>query len=127
IRIFNILPGGLNDPLCLKLKHVHLNEELEYIAISYLWGNATDMVNIQINSHNLSVTRSLFEALQRFRELARTSGDPTSHYAGMSSPYWFWADAICINQSDCQEKSTQIPMMIDIYAFSKRTFGWLGD
>ena len=36
-----------------------------------------------------------------------------------------WADAICINQSDRDEKSVQVAMMGDIYAHGKRPHSML--
>ena len=38
-----------------------------------------------------------------------------------------WVDAICINQDDDHEKSTQIPLMSDIYQSAMRVLIWLGD
>lgn len=38
----------------------------------------------------------------------------------------FWADAICINQADIQEKATQIPRMNSIYSSAVEVFAWLG-
>ncbi|KAI1462799.1 heterokaryon incompatibility protein-domain-containing protein [Annulohypoxylon moriforme] len=38
-----------------------------------------------------------------------------------------WIDAICINQQDNDEKSTQVQMMLEIYARAKRVNIWLGE
>lgn len=37
-----------------------------------------------------------------------------------------WIDAICINQSDDEEKAQQVLIMRDIYAQAEETIVWLG-
>ena len=38
-----------------------------------------------------------------------------------------WIDAICINQSNPEERNQQVPMMADIYGQASRVCVWLGD
>jgi len=38
-----------------------------------------------------------------------------------------WVDAICINQTDLAEKSSQLKMMRDIYTSAERVVVWLGE
>jgi len=38
----------------------------------------------------------------------------------------FWVDAICINQEDVDERSSQVTKMKDIYERADRIFAWLG-
>ncbi len=42
-------------------------------------------------------------------------------------PHHVWIDALCINQGDLDEKSSQIPMVYDIYAKSRHVVMWLGE
>jgi hypothetical protein len=37
-----------------------------------------------------------------------------------------WADAICINQSDINERNTQVKLMGEIYRTATRVHVWLG-
>ncbi len=37
-----------------------------------------------------------------------------------------WADQICINQKDVEEKNSQVVMMGDIYRNARRTLIWIG-
>lgn len=37
-----------------------------------------------------------------------------------------WADAICINQDDNQEKNHQVALMSKIYSYAEETLIWLG-
>ncbi|KAK0713942.1 heterokaryon incompatibility protein-domain-containing protein [Lasiosphaeria miniovina] len=41
--------------------------------------------------------------------------------------FTIWADAICINQSDLAEKSSQVALMSSIYSSAARVVGWLGE
>ncbi|KAK4207669.1 heterokaryon incompatibility protein-domain-containing protein [Rhypophila decipiens] len=126
IRVFKILPEF--DTLCFELKHINLyNEPGEFITVSYVWGNPPGTAEARINRSRHSITQSLSQALRQFQELAGTATRPESPLAGLTPPYWFWADGICINQEDTDEKSRQIPMMGDIYSISSRTLSWLGD
>ena len=38
-----------------------------------------------------------------------------------------WIDAICINQSDIQERNAQVRQMLDIYKSATRMVVWLGE
>ena len=37
-----------------------------------------------------------------------------------------WADAVCINQNDVDERSSQVSIMSDIYQEAKKCQIWLG-
>lgn len=37
-----------------------------------------------------------------------------------------WADAICINQKDIEERNNQVPLMGSIYPLARRVIVWLG-
>jgi hypothetical protein len=60
-------------------------------------------------------------ALKRLAEFGYSSGldSPTPHY--------LWIDAICINQGDNVEKSSQVAMMDVIYSKSETVVVWLGE
>lgn len=38
----------------------------------------------------------------------------------------FWIDAICINQEDLLERSSQVSFIIDIYDRAENVMVWLG-
>ena len=85
---------------------------LKYDALSYEWKKDKGLTNVTCGSTSLSVTCNLATALRALRHPA--------------SPKVLWADAICINQGDKEEKSKQIPLMRDIYATAKSVLIWLG-
>lgn len=89
-----------------------------YKALSYVWGDASDRVNVfaldeKGNEWTISVTKNLYHALRQLR-------------AG-GCDYYIWPDAICINQGDNEEKTTQVRMMTEIYARTQQVLGWLGE
>jgi len=44
-----------------------------------------------------------------------------------SEPRVLWADAVCINQQDDNEKSKQVQLMLDIFASASKVLAWTGE
>jgi hypothetical protein len=84
-----------------------------FYALSYVWGDATKIHEIWIDGKRLAITRNLYLALRSMQ----SGGTGTIH---------LWADAICINQEDNVEKSSQIQLMRDIYHAASEVRIWLG-
>jgi len=61
---------------------------------------------IEINSASFNVTSNLYYALQNLRR--------------KFSPRTLWINAICINQKDDNEKSTQVELIAKIYKKATR-------
>ena len=102
IRLLTISPGGLSQKLECNLNVVSLNSDPSYIALSYCWGDEKLRGYITVGDNEISITESLKEAL---RYLRSDKNDVV-----------VWADAICINQKDDEEKSFQIGYMGKIYS-----------
>ena len=90
-----------------------------YEALSYCWGGEEKPKSILIigdqdrkNDQELAVTENLYVAL--------------SHLRDFILPRVIWVDAVCINQTDGEEKMTQIQLMPAIYAKASRVIVWLG-
>ncbi|KAH6691124.1 heterokaryon incompatibility protein-domain-containing protein [Leptodontidium sp. MPI-SDFR-AT-0119] len=84
-----------------------------YYALSYVWGDAGDTLPIYLNGNVHQVTRNLESALRHLRRL---------------DILILWADAICINQSDFEERASQILLMKEIYSSSGHpTIVWFGE
>lgn len=129
IRLLTILPdaqlalSGSTSPLRIKLYHTSLKREMRsFTALSYSWGNATDLVTIWCNDQPLKITRSLYNFLRAVRNRKSSSSS-----SGEEPPTYIWADAICINQQDSAEKNYQVPLMRNIYRRARRVLVWLGD
>lgn len=112
IRILDLLPGQGNEPLAFTLRSSHLNDRaVNYEAISYVWGTA--MVDLCCGGNRFSFPHNLYRALIGLR-------DPEEIRS-------VWADAICINQRDDQEKTHQVRMMRQIFKKAQRALIWLDE
>lgn len=114
VRLLSILPGTIQAPIETVLVSVILRStnSLVYNALSYIWGPASDRVDIRCNGKIVSITQSLSEALLHLRS---DTGEHT-----------FWIDQLCINQEDAAERDQQVTLMGDIYSFARKVVVWLG-
>ncbi|KAF2464564.1 HET-domain-containing protein, partial [Lindgomyces ingoldianus] len=116
IRLLHLLPTQLsesyqeNTPTCT-ISQAPLVSTPKYIALSYVWGTQPSQRTIKINEHSFPVGENLYVALQ--------------HLQGPEELI-LWIDAICINQTDDNEKSTQVQLMRDIYRHAVGVVVWLG-
>ncbi|KAK5124719.1 hypothetical protein LTR85_001432 [Meristemomyces frigidus] len=86
---------------------------MQYEAISYTWGPPIFPETLRLGDVEMKITTSLFGALRRFRDCQEI--------------VTLWADAICINQSDRQEREQQVSIMADVYSSAEHVLVWLGD
>ena len=95
------------------IEHHCITSAPKYEAISYVWGDPTETCNITCSGQHLSITRNLYQALRRFRlaDQQRT----------------LWADAICINQEDPNERAAQVLIMGKIFSQARLVLIWLGE
>ncbi|KAL8830708.1 MAG: hypothetical protein Q9170_005615 [Blastenia crenularia] len=94
--------------------HSDINEdEIPYEALSYVWGDAADRTPIECDSAVVEVPHTLYTALRHLRQLDR--------------PRTLWADALCINQEDAEEKSIQVKAMGQIYSKAAQVLMWQGE
>ena len=113
IRLIRLLPGFFDAPIHCELFEASLDDaELQYQAISYAWGDASITQCIECNGLDVDVTVSLGTALQAFRH--------------PEDVRILWADALCINQADLEERNRQVSMMGDVYRSASRVLVWLG-
>lgn len=114
IRLIVLKPADYRDEATVRceLIHVKFRDKPIYEALSYTWGNADDTRTILIDGIEVSVGANLYEALSFLRA---KSGDRI-----------LWADAICINQNDQEEKNHQVRSMGWIYERAACVIIWLG-
>ncbi|KAF2735903.1 HET-domain-containing protein, partial [Polyplosphaeria fusca] len=111
IRLLRFLPGPI--PKC-QMVTVEVEKAPPYVALSYTWGSKSRDERIEINGIPIPITRNLFEAISGTFESTRTE-----HAL-------FWADSICINQADIQERGSQVRIMNTIYRSAEFVVVWLG-
>lgn len=140
IRVLILDPGNVDEPLSGVLKVIHLTNrrqtlrsaqqerkrrktssesgvigwtpEIPYEAISYVWGSNVKDHIILLNGRTHKITANLSDALHQCRQTDKSRV--------------LWADSICIDQDDLEEKNNQVYMMGRIYASSQRTLICLG-
>ncbi|KAH8770898.1 heterokaryon incompatibility protein-domain-containing protein [Diaporthe sp. PMI_573] len=116
IRMIHLLPGQRDDPIRIHLEPCSLDSR-PYEAISYVWGDRSDNAVIIVSEsqvdYAVDVPQRLHGALKKLR-----------HH---SDHRFIWADAICINQADEEEKSHQVRLMRRIFQRATRVVIWLGD
>jgi hypothetical protein len=100
-------------PICCSLIEVTVAAHPKYDAISYVWGDPGSQASISVENSSLNVTLNLELALRyiRLKDEKRL----------------IWADAICIDQSNIEERGQQVQLMKDIYTLCTRDLIWLGD
>ncbi|KAJ4317398.1 hypothetical protein N0V84_007375 [Fusarium piperis] len=114
IRLLELLPGTRQEDVACNLIEYSLDSRLQkYDALSYVWGDKTNLTPIQINGHTVMVTTNLRTALFNIRKL--------------DQPCTLWVDAICIDQNNVLERNHQVSIMADIYRNAARTIVWMGD
>jgi hypothetical protein len=113
-RLIKILPGEAISSIKCHIFEINQRDLpiSGYTALSYCWGSASKTKPITLNHYPFRVTENLYAALQVLRE---------SHSTDL-----FWIDAICINQSDLEERCAQVRNMKKIYEQASRVVIWLG-
>ncbi|KAF7536975.1 hypothetical protein G7054_g4080 [Neopestalotiopsis clavispora] len=138
IRLLTLLPAGkFTEDLQIILSHAQLSrpqpantshepalvqgEALDiadhsFTALSYVWGSTENpsqvVVRGQSDDRIISVTRNLDIALR--------------HLRSNETERVLWVDAICINQGNLAERSSQVCLMSRIYNRAREVLIWLG-
>lgn len=119
IRFLRILPGSLEDEVQCILEVASLQDDPQYYALSYTWGDPKDTRQIMVNGAARDVTRNLESALRHLRSLETSLIDLDN--------VPIWIDALCINQDDVSERNQQVSIMDEIYSKTARVIIWLGE
>jgi len=115
VRIVDVLPDDEpTSQIRCEMNTISLEQDPNFHALSYVWGDKYQVETISINGYQIKVTKNLADALRRIRR-------PDAR--GFSR---LWVDAICINQDDTQERRNQVNLMQRIYSSAKTVIAWLG-
>ncbi|KAK3698212.1 hypothetical protein LTR37_017037 [Vermiconidia calcicola] len=90
----------------MPLKHA------SFAAISYVWGDSRRQKMMILNGHAVFVGHSVYTALR--------------HTGYKVTDLLIWIDALCINQSDKEERSEQVSLMGEIYGKAEPVWLWTG-
>ncbi|KAH7074757.1 heterokaryon incompatibility protein-domain-containing protein [Paraphoma chrysanthemicola] len=106
------LHAGIGDDRLRCTLHIAPMAETEYEAVSYVWGSDVRDQEIECDGRTLALTTNLFHVLHRVRQ--------------PHQPRSLWADLICINQENLDEKSYQVGIMGSIYRHATRVLIHVG-
>lgn len=112
IRLLVLEPGVPSDKLKCHLIHAELSWRTRYEALSYVWGDGTVTCPLSCSGRTEIIYVNLHDALSDLRLPDRER--------------ILWTDRLCINQSDNEEKATQIRLMGKIYSQASRVLIYLG-
>jgi hypothetical protein len=142
-------PNGYPTIIC-SLKTVDLQDEPNFDALSYTWGNpltvyyskdtmlqadiySKQRFQIICDGRSLVVGHNLFIALLYLLQMDLDQRDETKQYrqtlrnlAGLEKSRFIWIDAICIDQTNLAERSAQVIIMDKIYRQAAIVLVWLG-
>ena len=88
----------------------------DFTALSYTWGSIDNTRDIIVNGQRVQVG----ENLEGFLRYMKTDPDNRERIG-------IWVDALCINQSDTEERNTEVKRMADIYRGALTAIAWLGE
>lgn len=131
-RLVTLHLAPQHAPLKCSVKNYALDNSPRFQALSYTWSSPypdedgdsngerrsgdleppTRLRALDCSEGYLLVTNNLLDALYQLRD--------------NTSDLRLWIDAICINQSDTRERTSQIMLMGDIYHAAEAVIVWLG-
>lgn len=120
IRLLKLLPSRDTDQISCTLEVVNWTPKLQYAAISYVWGDPSIKKAISVNDQPFFITENLYTALWHIRKNDMLRKDGSEHLLPL------WADAVCINQDNNEERNHQVSLMGSIYGSASKVIYWLG-
>lgn len=117
LRLVRVLAARSSQVKC-KILHRPFGNPPNYTAISYAWGDPSDMTKIKIRDEHfpmfveVPISKSLYYALKALRK--------------KGEDVMVWADALSIDQQNRDEKNQQLSLMANIYKKAQYVAIWLG-
>jgi hypothetical protein len=113
IRVLILEPGSDQDELYCTLETYQLNNCRTFEALSYAWGDPKAVEPIFVNGSHTLIAHNVYVALRHLRYT--------------QSSRVLWIDALCINQTDTQERNHQVFVMGRVYSTASLVLVWLGE
>jgi hypothetical protein len=111
---------SISPVICCEFSVVLLEDHLEFTTLSYMWGTSTAKDVVDIDGKTLQIHLSLANAL---RDIYHRWNDGETDTGAEN---WLWADGMCINQTDTEEKNHQVSLMGEMYSRARKMYSWLG-
>jgi hypothetical protein len=116
IRLLELLPDVFGKPLRCIIHQYPRGYVVPYEALSYTWGDPVFPEQIYVGvdpaSPSMPITQNLYNALQHLRKSDESR--------------ILWIDALCINQSNVEEKGHQVAHMGQVFSNAEVVTVWLG-
>jgi hypothetical protein len=139
-RILELLPGRSSDSLQCRLHEFLLRSHPPFEALSYTWGDL-DLNECVHLSKKLGVVSDGFRSWLSFFSIHPTWASNQTRVLRVTSSLksaltrlryrrkarMIWADAICIDQENIDERNAQVRLMGCIYGQAKRVIAYLGE
>jgi hypothetical protein len=110
IRLLKLLPGKTPEHINCQLQQATVDDN--FTAISYVWGTDPPTERISVNGQSFLVRRNLYQCLLHVRD--------------KSLEKCLWIDAICVDQANLHERSSQVMLMDRIFGNAGTVVAWLG-
>jgi hypothetical protein len=113
-RLLRLLPSNdLSSRIRCELFVADINDlNFNYYACSYVWGPEEPVFEIIVDDSAFLIRRNLYELLCACRR--------------MCHPLLLWADSICINQNNINEKAQQVAKMGEIFSGAHCVYAYIG-
>lgn len=126
--------ASVGSPAVYLLENKRLSDKPYYQALSYTWGSPFDTEEHHAAydgvSRKIRLAKDQFELLDGvepfFLNIGRNLFEALNVFFDINPISYLWADALCINQTDLEERAAQVPLMESIYRQSELVFVWLG-
>ncbi|KAJ0116720.1 hypothetical protein J7T55_009870 [Diaporthe amygdali] len=123
IRLLEVLDDNYSETIKVRCKLTiwPIDSVPSYRAISYTWGDPESNTFILMNEKTLQVrTNCEFALKQAYWYKKKRSKWPRKSW-------YYWVDAICIDQTNLGEKGKQVSMMGSIYKKASHVLACIGD
>ena len=146
IRLFRFLPKHAGASFCAQILHVKLCDAPPYRALSYTWGDSSDIhadielcteLDLPMTTTSTGEVPGVFALFfhcshTRYFQRQRFPIRPNLEAAmqrleSLYGNWYIWIDAICIDQSNNFEKGHQVSIMSHIYRRAMAIDIWLGE
>ena len=118
-NILSLLPQQMQKLETLHPQGTAKLATVAYIAVSYTWGSEAASKKILLNGAVFHIRPNLYALLRQ------ASGPNKCQWLGANE--YLWIDALCIDQSNIEERNHQVKLMSRIYSHAQQVIVWLGD
>jgi hypothetical protein len=133
IRLLTLHAGAWESEIRCDLKHESLDNPPDYEALSYEWGPQDNPRQIRLEyhrfglgAHHLRLGSHSLRLSSHRHNVTQNLEAALRHLRSPSNKRVLWIDAICINQSDLDERAQQVQQIRSIYTQAKTVLAWVG-